>query len=110
MEKNTPISNCPCCGSDAEMNGYKLHWVECTNEACGIGTKACDTEEEALAIWNTRRPMERIVERLEERYKNHDTNIKENISKKYLDSASRESLMKTESEIAIEIEIVKEER
>ena len=61
------IKPCPFCGGEAEMMGYKRYWVACME--CGAERAgAHETKAEAIKTWNTRKPMERIVERLEERY------------------------------------------
>ena len=49
------------------------------------------------------RKLKRIEERLLERYQIHNANVRAFIEKGDLESASMESLMKTECEIAIEI-------
>ena len=60
---------CPFCGGEAtvyddEYNHYAIGCKLC----CDVTpvTTWEDTVEKASAIWNTRKPMERIVERLEE--------------------------------------------
>lgn len=60
-----------------------------------------------ISTIDTRKPMERILERLEERHDNHENNIKKYQEKKDYDMCSRHSNIKVENEIAIEI--VKEE-
>lgn len=60
---------CPFCGGEArlESNGqYAV--VGCVNSNCQ-GYACCykyNSKKEAIEHWNTRKPMERIVERLEE--------------------------------------------
>ena len=56
------IKNCPFCGGEATLCNY--YFVQC--EECGVSTLTFITKEEAIKAWNTRKPMERIVERLEE--------------------------------------------
>lgn len=87
------LKNCPFCGGEAYMNSYdRLIQIGC--ETCGYnrgfhgiiqsqidtgvpiryeGGKIStyewydkDAEEKAIAAWNNRKPMDRIVERLEE--------------------------------------------
>ena len=55
------IEKCPCCGKRAEgewfstnIRGENKFHVFCTNWKCGIKTKPCDSEKEALGIWNVR--------------------------------------------------------
>ena len=67
---------CPFCGGEAEIRyiapmihkvtgrkGIERWQVSCP---CGICGCAYLTKEEVIAAWNTRKPMERIVERLED--------------------------------------------
>lgn len=70
---NNELKPCPFCGGEADLNnvsvklGEQWLWsIECVE--CGV---FIDREEKDYVIkaWNTRKPMERIVERLEERYK-----------------------------------------
>lgn len=63
------LKKCPFCGSEATwdfLNGYKtMGWsivcIQCRSR-CGYHA----TKEEAITAWNTRKPMEQIVDRLEE--------------------------------------------
>ena len=55
------LKSCPFCGGEAKVyNGQ----VVCTK--CWSGSACEDTTEKAIEIWNTRKPMDRIVEQLEE--------------------------------------------
>lgn len=60
------IKRCPFCGWYASVkksekdNGYR---VRCNN--CGTKTVKYKTSELAVGAWNTRKPMQNIVERLE---------------------------------------------
>ena len=63
---------CPFCGGEVEMDSTQ---VDAISEYYGFHCKSCDMAtsydypndmEEAIEHWNTRKPMERIVERLEE--------------------------------------------
>ena len=63
---------CPFCGEEAELNrtifkGREMYSVSCKHKFdCTIGTTFLrESKEEAIKLWNTRKPMERIVERLE---------------------------------------------
>lgn len=82
--KNCPLKNCPFCGGKAETYEYESsrdiydsdtlgyvdteyftkYGVGCTLCGCIVAEK--NSEEEAIKAWNTKKPMERIVERLEE--------------------------------------------
>lgn len=57
---------CPFCGGEAETR-KGLHeldnWVHCL--VCRSKSGSFTTEETAIKRWNTRKPMERIVEQLE---------------------------------------------
>lgn len=56
---------CPFCGGEAEILGDKTHWIYCPN--CCSETKSFKTKKEAIERWNTRKPMERIIEKLEDK-------------------------------------------
>lgn len=58
------LKRCPFCGGEGEVvGGNPYHWVFCKN--CDAETKQSATIEGAIRIWNTRKPMEKILERLE---------------------------------------------
>ena len=65
------LLSCPFCGGEAKIcdeDFLKGRFVYCTE--CGIQTQLYvtgNTIEKAVSDWNTRKPMERIVERLEEK-------------------------------------------
>lgn len=69
--KETKLLNCPFCGGEAvtaEMYNTKLKKlfpiVKCLD--CECRTPMTETFEDAITAWNTRKPMESILERLEE--------------------------------------------
>lgn len=60
---------CPFCGGEAYLYEDKkcdIYSVGCKN-CCDIEpiTRVCESKEEAIKLWNTRKPMQDIVERLE---------------------------------------------
>lgn len=68
------LLSCPFCGGEAQLKEFNYldgkinYFVECDYTECGVVTETADfdTPEEAIKAWNTRKPLERIVERLEE--------------------------------------------
>lgn len=56
------LNKCPCCKGEAEYCGYKFWWIQC--KECELSTKTCETKEEATKLWNTRKPMQNIVEQI----------------------------------------------
>ena len=66
---------CPFCGGD-NLGFYHNHLfrdgyeVRCYD--CHFGLQESRTKEEAIKQWNTRKPMKRIVERLEEYNQSED--------------------------------------
>lgn len=72
------LRECPFCGGEAEkyakeIKGIKILTVTC--KRCGASgqlfqskkPRIKDEENPAIKAWNTRKPMDRIVEQLEER-------------------------------------------
>lgn len=76
--QNDKLLPCPFCGGEAiQETGERIVWydeseefecVHCTNCKASVEGK---TVEEVIKAWNTRKPMERIAERLEEMFKYH---------------------------------------
>lgn len=62
---------CPFCGGEAELVGRR-HWVRC--KRCAVESGYYDNPETAIENWNTRKPMEQIVERLKKEKKIHTEN------------------------------------
>lgn len=66
---NTELKPCPFCGGEAKIAtcdwGYamKEYWAYCS---CGCETKKFYSKERVIEKWNTRKPMDNIVEELEE--------------------------------------------
>lgn len=70
-EKSKQLANCPFCGGEAKLMRFpkceRKYVVICENEQCmaSVGNYSY-SKEKAIKAWNTRKPIERIVERLEE--------------------------------------------
>ena len=62
------LKRCPFCGRKAELryskNGFA--YILCANDGCYARTDGCLNENGARRLWNTRKQIEEIVERLEE--------------------------------------------
>lgn len=59
------LKRCPFCGGEAELKRGLTNldnFVQCV--VCGCRTKLHNTKKSAIKAWNTRKPMERIIERL----------------------------------------------
>lgn len=63
------LKPCPFCGGEAGYtnaqlpNGTEVYYIECLE--CGASSAVYGTAEKACREWNTRKPMDRIVEQLE---------------------------------------------
>lgn len=63
MHNNLVISNCPCCGSEADLHNYgggdfrdyegKKYFIKC--EKCGLTTKHSSSLDEVLNNWECRK-------------------------------------------------------
>lgn len=75
------LKKCPFCGWEVDVKEQtrfcndKMYYVECRNNLCATmpSTEFCSSEEEAIKSWNTRTPLERVVERLEKEKSNLTT-------------------------------------
>ena len=71
------LKRCPFCGGDnvgVWHSKFNTHWYEVHCYDCHFGLSQSYTEEEAIKAWNTRKPMDRIVERLERNMLDNDDN------------------------------------
>ena len=63
------LLSCPFCGGEGEVHEYNSFWykVGCNNQKCFlyITAQVFNSKEEAIEAWNTRKPMQNIVERIE---------------------------------------------
>lgn len=67
-KKSEELLNCPFCGGEAEIGEFHLldkEYRVCCKE-CRSRTPYSASRDRVIKQWNTRKPMERIVERLEE--------------------------------------------
>ena len=80
---------CPFCGGEAVVlsydNGFN-NWFQVVCKECNVSQTGSDnwTKNNAIEHWNTRKPMERIVEQLEEikgRYSKEEFGIRGIIQK-----------------------------
>lgn len=72
------LLRCPFCGGEAELLKGQCeidNYVMCLE--CRSKTKLYNTKASAIKAWNTRKPMQNIVERLEEEYHEIDKSKKE---------------------------------
>ena len=99
---------CPFCGGEAKLySGIGYAVVGCKKEDCQ-GSACCykyNSKKEAIEQWNTRKPMERIIERLEEEERTLQDKYERNLKKEYDDPFVSGRLC----ELECVIEIVKEE-
>ena len=69
MQNDKRLLSCPFCGGEAkyieDKDFFVSRFVTCTK--CGIETRRNYLRKDlAIKDWNTRKPMERIVDRLQE--------------------------------------------
>lgn len=74
MSDKKLLKKCPFCGGEARIQKKLVQREDVVAleygffcEQCGCTKAGYLTRERAIEKWNTRKPMERIVERLEER-------------------------------------------
>lgn len=59
------LKPCPFCGGEAELIGeYSNIFVFCSE--CRCSTEILNTERKAIQAWNTRKPVEAVLDRLED--------------------------------------------
>ena len=58
------LKPCPFCGGEAKLNSSSPYFVKCSK--CFAKSGVASTSAFAVINWNTRKPMDRIVEQLEE--------------------------------------------
>ena len=68
------LKRCPFCGGEAKLEinremGGTQYQVLCTKCPTTVGRYWFWKKEDAINSWNTRKPMQEIVERLEEEYR-----------------------------------------
>lgn len=68
MASEIKLLPCPCCGAEAKVmipqgHYFTFYQVVCTE--CELASKATPTVDMAVELWNTRKPMDRIVEKLQ---------------------------------------------
>lgn len=68
------LKPCPFCGGEAKIlvNLSGMYTICCSNDKCNINVSTKPTpanKEEVINTWNTRKPMDSIVEQLEEALK-----------------------------------------
>jgi hypothetical protein len=81
VNKMSELKRCPFCGGEAELacRDFGSWFVRC--KKCFCKTPIFLTERFATISWNTRKPMERIVERLEEQAKQYNRRANELVEK-----------------------------
>ena len=61
------LKPCPFCGGEAELIEHNgMYWIECKDKCCGCELTFEGTSEGAIERCNTRKPIDDIVELLEE--------------------------------------------
>lgn len=63
---NKELKPCPFCGGEAfeYYSGSQFEFCEVVCKECGCRSKR-KTEAEAIKAWNTRKPIDKVVEQLE---------------------------------------------
>ena len=76
------LKRCPFCGGEAKIDKTIANTVSVECTVCHASSRMIlctegDIEQKAIEAWNTRKPLERIVERLEYEYHEIDKCKKE---------------------------------
>ena len=76
------LKRCPFCGGKAKIDKTIANTVSVECTVCHASSRMIlctegDIEQKAIEAWNTRKPMQNIVERLEEEYHEIDKSKKE---------------------------------
>lgn len=58
---------CPFCGGEAKFATVNHKWIECTK--CEMETPYRESEEELVALWNNRKPVDEMVEQIHSYFK-----------------------------------------
>ena len=65
-EKTNSLLNCPFCGGELEVHCTSRYYMHKLN-GCILQHSCFETDDvESIEKWNNRKPLERIIERLEE--------------------------------------------
>ena len=81
-DKTSDLKPCPFCGGEAGLfetqegqfgiiHSNATYLCPISDSDSFQGNWTYETEEEAIAAWNQRKPMERILERLEKLFRHH---------------------------------------
>ena len=62
---NEELKPCPFCGGEAEKEWGipSIFWIKCTG--CGVEGSQHGSLDDAIKAWNTRKPIDKVVEQLE---------------------------------------------
>ena len=96
------IKNCPLCGVKMETTDYRYYFHpdnDCILHGFGIDINY----RRSVESWNTRKPIDRILEQLEERAKYYDNRTKEYLKKEFDVLAQANACRADAFEKAIEI-------
>lgn len=102
---------CPFCNEELEVVGKRRYYAHKTN-GCILQHLCFETDDvEAIKYWNTRKPMERIVERLEELENMNKELVEEYMKKPYsIDNSIKQNMyLDRMTGVHDAIEFVKEE-
>ena len=92
MMSNERLKPCPFCGEEAEMRHDRFNrpYIECI-QGCARTPDYWGNYAFIIKTWNTRKPMERIVEKLEQRKNFYENRMGEGIERDLEDWGSVKS-------------------